>query len=142
MRSPFALQLLNLGVRVPPAAELGGEGSGYGGSEEGSCGGELQCHPVHADVTVVHKVADKDGVCIGEDKRTAADEKRPYRIGDEAPEMVCGKSGGAECEVFDTEHAGDDNCDDESAKEPCKRVAKEDCNYPRVSSRGGLRLSG
>ena len=61
-----------------PAAELGGEGSGYGGSEEGSCGGELQCHPVHADVTVVHKVADKDGVCIGEDKRTAADEKDPY----------------------------------------------------------------
>ena len=43
--------------------------------------------------------------------------------------MVCGKSGGAEFEVFDTEYAGDDDCDDESAKEPCKRVAKEDCDY-------------
>ena len=112
-----------------PVAELRGKGSGYGGGEECSCGGELQCHPVHADIAVVHKVADKDGVCIGEDKRAAADEKRPERVGDEAPEMVCSKSGGTKGEVFDTEHAGDDNCDDESAKEPCKRVAKEDCNY-------------
>ena len=61
-----------------PVAELGGKGSCYCSSKERSCGGELQCHPVHADVTVVHKVADKDGVCIGEDKRTAADEKDPY----------------------------------------------------------------
>ena len=43
--------------------------------------------------------------------------------------MVCGKSGGTKGEVFDTEYAGDDNCDDESTKEPCKRVAKEDCDY-------------
>ena len=61
-----------------PVAELGGKGSCYCSSKECSCGGELQCHPVHADVAVVHKVADKDGVCIGEDKRTAADEKDPY----------------------------------------------------------------